>query len=76
MTLEELVGTCPKCGGTGKLENPILQQKSSAYGTRVVDATPVECGDCRGKGVILTGDGTVLTEFFRLLQSKGMIGRG
>lgn len=76
MTLEELAGTCAKCSGTGRLENPILQQRRSGYGTNVIAATPVECGDCRGYGIVLTEDGQVLAQFIRLLQSKGMIGRG
>lgn len=76
MTLEELVGTCAKCGGTGKRENPILQQSRQGYGTRVIAATPVDCDECQGRGVLFTADGDVLLQFFRLVQSKGLLGRG
>lgn len=53
LTLDDLVGRCDDCGGTGK--KPAEESGSgSSYGRRVVrytmNSNPDECGRCAGTG--------------------------
>ena len=73
LKVDELLPFCKKCEGTGKLENPILQQKNRSFGTRIVSASPIDCDECQGKGVILKESGKALIEFINRARSKFLI---
>lgn len=72
-TVDDLLPYCKKCEGSGKLENPILKQQNRGYGTRIVSASPVDCDECQGNGVILTEPGKALIEFINRAKSKNLI---
>lgn len=73
LKIEDLIVKCAKCEGTGKLENPAMNQNRGGYGTQLVYATPVDCGNCNGKGVIPTQSGKTLLEFFQIAKAKYFI---
>lgn len=73
LTKDDLVQTCTKCEGTGKLENPGVSANQGSYGTHVVWTSPVDCDACAGHGIITTGIGKTLIEFFQLAKSKGLL---
>lgn len=72
-TVDELLPFCKKCEGSGKLENPILKQNQGGFGTRVVSASPIDCDECQGNGVIPTASGAALLEFLNRAKSKYLI---
>lgn len=71
--IDDLLPFCRKCDGSGKLENPILKQNQGGFGTRVIGASPINCHECHGNGVIPTESGTALLEFLRRAKSKHLI---
>lgn len=72
-TVDELLPFCKKCEGSGKMENPILKQQNRSFGTRIVSASPVDCDECQGKGVIPTESGKAFIEFINRARSKFLI---
>lgn len=71
--VDDLLPMCEKCEGTGKLENPVLNENRGGYGRRVVGASPVSCDACSGKGAIPTESGKALLEFLKRAKSKGLL---
>jgi len=72
-SVDDLLPFCSKCEGTGKIENPVLRQNQGGYGTRTTWATPVDCDECQGRGVIPTKTGEALIKFFDRAKSKRLI---
>ena len=74
LTIDDLLPFCKKCEGSGKLENPIFkQQNQSGFGTKLVSASPIDCDECHGNGVIPTESGNALLEFLKRAKSKHLI---
>lgn len=73
LKIEDLLPECQNCNGTGNLENPAMKQNQGGFGQRVIFATPIDCNQCNGNGVIVTESGKTLIEFFRLAKSKHLI---
>jgi hypothetical protein len=74
LKIEDLLHACKKCRGTGEVENPVLSHNLGSYGqSRPISATPDNCDECGGKGIILTESGKTLLEFFRLAKQKNFL---
>jgi len=71
--IEDLMMNCTDCEGTGKLENPAMNQNRGSYGNHLVYATPIDCEKCHGKGSILTESGKTLIDFFQIAKAKHFI---
>lgn len=82
LTLDDLIGKCETCGGTG--ENPFVQKRagSHSYGRQVwsgaTDLDPVDCSKCLGtgrRGLTTTGRAVVeLFTIFRKFEEKNRLG--
>jgi DnaJ-class molecular chaperone len=74
LKIDDLLLECKKCKGSGELEHPDMSRNQGSYGqSRVVWATPVNCDECKGKGLVPTEVGETLLEFLRLAKSKGLL---
>lgn len=73
LKIDDLLPFCKECEGTGHVENPVLRQNQNSFGHRVVRATPVDCRECNGYGVIPTEVGSALLEFLRRAKEKHLI---
>lgn len=72
ITLDDLIGTCPKCGGSGKPQaEPPVRSGGGSYGRQVVRFTgePDTCGMCAGTGRRgLTDTGKAVAQFIAITR--------
>lgn len=73
LTMDDLLPTCVKCEGTGKLDNPLVDNNRGSFGTHLVWASPIDCDICQGHGVMPSETGKVFIEFIKRAKSKGLI---
>lgn len=73
LKIDDLLPDCEKCQGTGKLEHPDMKKQNQRFGSHLVYATPVDCDQCNGKGVIPTELGKTLLAFFQKAKRNHLI---
>ncbi len=81
LTLDDLIGKCPSCDGSGKKPQAPAGGGGGSYGRRIVYAgtghNPEECGQCAGTGRRgLTETGRAVFEFMeaaRKLKERGQL---
>lgn len=73
LTLDDLIGKCETCDGTG--ENPFVQKRTGghSYGRQVwsgpLELNPVDCSKCLGTGPHgLTATGHAVAELFTIFR--------
>ncbi len=83
LTLDDLIGKCDACGGTGKRLREPEGESGGTYGRRVVTSYPLgfspeECVGCAGTGRRrLTATGRAIVDLFTVVNgynAKGRIG--
>lgn len=73
LKIEDLLPDCENCEGIGKVEHPDMKKRSRGFGTHLIYATPIECEQCNGKGVIPTELGKTLIAFFQKAKRNSLI---
>lgn len=71
--MTDLVTTCAICVGEGTVRNSVLDNQNNSFGRRVIEASPITCVSCNGKGVALTTSGQTVIDFINLARSKDLI---
>jgi DnaJ-class molecular chaperone len=73
LTMDDLIGTCPNCAGTGKRQEENRSSGGSSYGRRTVTyalgTNPEDCHRCAGTGRWgLTETGRAIGQFVDIFQ--------
>lgn len=73
LTKESLYSPCEKCGRSGKINSPALDDSMYSV-SHPLGANEVTCPDCDGMGLKLTPAGEVLQGFIKeLIKDKDLL---